>query len=48
LALLMYPLRERLPVYESYLNDAWLSPRVQQVIRGDNTVGTKFRSIASD
>jgi FO synthase subunit 1 len=42
------PLRERLPVYESYLNDAWLSPRVQQVIRGDNTVGTKFRSIASD
>jgi FO synthase subunit 1 len=37
------PLRERLPVYEHYVEDGWLSPRIEAALDADDAAGERFR-----
>ncbi|MFB6189454.1 MAG: 7,8-didemethyl-8-hydroxy-5-deazariboflavin synthase subunit CofG [Halapricum sp.] len=39
------PLRERLPVYERYLDDGWCSERIEAAIAAEDPAGERFRSI---
>jgi FO synthase subunit 1 len=38
------PLRERLPVYDRYVDDEWLSDRVRAAIAADDEAGARYRS----
>ena len=45
------PLRERLPVYERFLEDdlrEWVSPQVRRAIEGDDEAGARYRSVLAD
>ena len=45
------PLRERLPVYERFVEDrerAWLSPPVRRAIRAENDAGARYRAVLGD
>jgi len=39
------PLRERLPVYERFVGDGWLSEPIEAAIEADDDAGERFRSI---
>jgi FO synthase subunit 1 len=39
------PLRERLPVHERFLEDGWLSPRIESAIEADDEAGRRYRSL---
>jgi len=39
------PLRERLPVYERYVEEDWLSERIEAAIAADDAHGERFRSV---
>jgi FO synthase subunit 1 len=38
------PLRERLPVYERYVREGWLSERIEGAIQADSTAGRRYRA----
>ena len=44
------PLRERLPVYERFLDDPgrWVSPRIRAAIDADDAAGARYRSVLAD
>jgi FO synthase subunit 1 len=45
------PLRERLPVYERFLDDRtreWVSPRIRSAIDADDDAGLRYRSVLAD
>ncbi|WP_255148683.1 7,8-didemethyl-8-hydroxy-5-deazariboflavin synthase subunit CofG [Halorarius halobius] len=42
------PLRERLPVYERFLTDEWVGPRIREEIRADTDAGARYRALLSD
>jgi FO synthase subunit 1 len=42
------PLRERLPVYERYLEEPWVSDRIWAAIDAGDTHGQRFRSLIND
>ena len=42
------PLRERLPVYERFLDDEWVSDRVRDAIAADTDAGARYRACLSD
>jgi FO synthase subunit 1 len=42
------PLRERLPVYERYLDDGWVSDRVRDAITAETDAGARYRACLSD
>ena len=42
------PLTERLPVYEQYVDDQWLSPTIRDALRADDDAGERFRACLSD
>ena len=42
------PLRERLPVYERYLDDDWVSPVIRSAITGNDEPGARYRRILAD
>ncbi|QGN07430.1 7,8-didemethyl-8-hydroxy-5-deazariboflavin synthase subunit CofG [Halorhabdus sp. CBA1104] len=42
------PLRERLPVYERYVDEAWLGEPVLEAIRAEDDVGERFRAVLSE
>ncbi|MDY6819947.1 MAG: 7,8-didemethyl-8-hydroxy-5-deazariboflavin synthase subunit CofG [Halobacteriales archaeon] len=39
------PLRERLPVYERYIDDEWLSDRIRTAINRDDAAGGRYRRV---
>jgi len=39
------PLRERLPVYERYVDEAWCSDRIRAAIDADDDAGERFRAV---
>ncbi|QIO24052.1 7,8-didemethyl-8-hydroxy-5-deazariboflavin synthase subunit CofG [Haloarcula sp. JP-L23] len=39
------PLTERLPVYERFADDEWLSPPIREAIDADTAAGERFRSV---
>ncbi|WP_058992656.1 7,8-didemethyl-8-hydroxy-5-deazariboflavin synthase subunit CofG [Haloarcula sp. CBA1127] len=39
------PLSERLPVYDHFVDDGWLSEPIEAAIEADNDAGDRFRSI---
>jgi FO synthase subunit 1 len=39
------PLRERLPVHDRYLEDGWLSPRIERAIAADDDAGRRYRAL---
>jgi FO synthase subunit 1 len=39
------PLRERLPVYERYLTDPWVSRRILDAIDADDAAGERYRDV---
>ena len=39
------PLRERLPVHERYVEEGWLSPRIEAAIRDDGEAGERSRAV---
>jgi FO synthase subunit 1 len=39
------PLAERLPVYERYVEEGWLSPRIEAAIEADTPAGERYRSV---
>ena len=39
------PLRERLPVYERYLDEAWVSDRIRAEIDADTEAGARYRAV---
>ena len=39
------PLSERLPVYEEYVSDEWLSPRIEATIDADDEAGRRYRAL---
>ncbi|GGN92638.1 7,8-didemethyl-8-hydroxy-5-deazariboflavin synthase subunit CofG [Haloarcula pellucida] len=39
------PLTERLPVYERFADDEWLSPPIREAIGADTAAGERFRSV---
>ncbi|EMA17594.1 FO synthase subunit 1 [Haloarcula quadrata] len=39
------PLSERLPVYDHFVDDGWLSAPIEAAIEADNDAGDRFRSI---
>jgi len=41
------PLTERLPVYEQYVDDEWLSPTIRDALRADDDAGRRFRTCLS-
>jgi len=43
------PLRERLPVYERFLDgDDWISPRIRAELDGDTDAGARYRAVLAD
>jgi FO synthase subunit 1 len=42
------PLRERLPVYERYLGDEWVSDRIRGAIAAETDAGARYRACLSD
>ena len=38
------PLRERLPVHERFVEDGWLSGRIEAAIEGDDEAGRRYRA----
>jgi FO synthase subunit 1 len=45
------PLRERLPVYERFLEDGgreWVSPRIRAAIDAEDAAGVRYRSVLAD
>jgi FO synthase subunit 1 len=41
------PLRERLPVYERYLSDGWVSDQIRDAIAAETDAGTRYRACLS-
>lgn len=41
------PLRERLPVYERFIDDGWLSPRIESELAADTAAGDRYRTVLS-
>lgn len=41
-------LRERLPVYERYLADEWVSPRIRAAIDAPDAAGERYRAVLAD
>ncbi|WP_254279226.1 7,8-didemethyl-8-hydroxy-5-deazariboflavin synthase subunit CofG [Haloarcula marina] len=39
------PLRERLPVYERFADDGWLTPPIEAAIDADDGAGRRFRAV---
>ena len=39
------PLSERLPIYEEYVSDEWLSPRIEAAIDADDEAGRRYRAL---
>ena len=39
------PLSERLPVYEAYVSDEWLSPRIEAAIEAHDEAGRRYRAL---
>jgi FO synthase subunit 1 len=39
------PLRERLPVYQRFVDDGWLSPRIEAAIEADDDAGQRYRAL---
>jgi len=39
------PLEERLPVHERYIDDGWLSPRIEAAIEADDEAGERYRTL---
>jgi FO synthase subunit 1 len=39
------PLVERLPVYERYVDDEWLSPRIREALAADDDAGRRYRAV---
>ncbi|QDX40558.1 7,8-didemethyl-8-hydroxy-5-deazariboflavin synthase subunit CofG [Salarchaeum sp. JOR-1] len=39
------PLRERLPVYEHYLDDDWVSDRIHAALDADDAAGERYRAV---
>ncbi|MHB9288072.1 7,8-didemethyl-8-hydroxy-5-deazariboflavin synthase subunit CofG [Halobacteriales archaeon Cl-PHB] len=39
------PLTERLPVYERYVEDGWLSDRIRGAIEADDAAGERYRAV---
>ena len=39
------PLTERLPVYERYVDEGWLSPRIRAAIAADDAAGRRYRRV---
>jgi len=39
------PLRERLPVYERYLEEPWTSERIREAIEADDDAGRRYRDV---
>jgi FO synthase subunit 1 len=42
------PLVERLPVYERYVDDEWLSPRIRAELDADTAAGRRYRAVLED
>jgi len=42
------PLRERLPVYERYLTDDWVSGTIRDAIDADDDAGERYRAVLAD
>jgi FO synthase subunit 1 len=42
------PLSERLPVYEQYADEEWLSPTIRDALGADGEAGERFRACLSD
>ncbi|WP_136717295.1 7,8-didemethyl-8-hydroxy-5-deazariboflavin synthase subunit CofG [Halorientalis salina] len=42
------PLTERLPVYEQYVDEEWLSPTIRDALDADDEAGERFRACLSD
>ena len=42
------PLQERLPVYERYVEDGWLSERIEAAIAADDDAGRRYRTLLAD
>lgn len=42
------PLRERLPVHHRYLEEGWLSDRIESAIRADTAAGARYRALLAD
>lgn len=42
------PLTERLPVYERYVGEGWISPRIDDAIHADNEAGRRYQSILNN
>jgi len=42
------PLRERLPVYERYVEDGWLSESIETALAADDDAGERFRALLAD
>ncbi len=40
------PLRERLPVYERYVDEGWLSERIERELAADSEAGRRYRAVA--
>ena len=38
------PLRERLPVYDRYVDEEWLSARIHGAIEADSAAGRRYRA----
>jgi len=41
------PLRERLPVYERYIEGEWVSDRIRAAIERDDEAGERYRAVLS-
>ena len=39
------PLRERLPVYDRFIERGWLSPRIETELRADTAAGDRYRTV---
>jgi FO synthase subunit 1 len=39
------PLRERLPVYRRFLEEGWLSPRIEAALEADDEAGRRYRAL---
>jgi len=39
------PLRERLPVYQRFVDEGWLSPRLEAAIEADDDAGRRYRAL---
>jgi FO synthase subunit 1 len=42
------PLHERLPVYERYLEEGWVSSRIRRAINAETEAGARYRAVLAD